>query len=100
MSLDYPNRAVWLAKRSNPVAGTRVYGRIVATGTVRRRRPGPTHVTKSTLRALKKARMAQMYKDFFADTKNLQEIAVHKLTWCIDLNPRLVRDVVLGSRHV
>lgn len=64
MSLDYPNRAEWLAKRNNPVAGSRVHGRIVATGTVRRRRPGPTHVGKSELRALKKARMAQMYADF------------------------------------
>ena len=29
MSLDYPNRAVWLNKRCNPVAGTRIYGRML-----------------------------------------------------------------------
>ena len=29
MSIDYPNRAEWLAKRSNPVAGSQIYGRIV-----------------------------------------------------------------------
>lgn len=27
MSIDYPNRAEWLAKRSNRVAGWKIYGR-------------------------------------------------------------------------
>lgn len=31
MSLDYPDRKVWLAKRNNAVAGTTVYGRVIWT---------------------------------------------------------------------
>lgn len=99
MSLDYPNRAEWLAKRNNPVAGSLTHGRIVwSQGTFRRRRPGPTHVGKSELRALKKARMEQMYRDFVADEKNMEDVFRHKFAWGLDLCRRLVRDTVLGYR--
>lgn len=53
---------------------------------------------KSAKRWHKKQRMAKMYREFFADPKNQAEIATHKLEWCIDMHPRLVRDTVLGSR--
>jgi hypothetical protein len=42
--------------------------------------------------------MAKMYREFFADEKNILEIDDHGLMWAIELHPRLVRDVVLGSR--
>lgn len=54
--------------------------------------------TKGRKRQEKKARMAAMYREFFADPKNILEIDNHGLMWCIEMNPRLVRDVVLGSR--
>lgn len=57
-------------------------------------------MSKSFKRQEKKARMASMYRDFFADSKNQEKIAEHKLTWCIELHPRLVRDTVLGSQRV
>lgn len=45
MSLDYPNRADWLAKRNNPVAGSRIYGRMlrVMGATGKNRDPGLFH---------------------------------------------------------
>lgn len=45
MSLDYPNRAEWLAKRSNPVAGKTYHGRMIWSsrrqGTYERKKHGP-----------------------------------------------------------
>lgn len=67
-------------------------------GTFRRRRPGPTHTGKGAVRVAKKAKRAAMYRDFFADPEMQAKIEQHKLTWCIPMHPRLVRDVVLGSR--
>jgi hypothetical protein len=53
---------------------------------------------KSAKRWHKKQRMAKMCREFFADEKNILEIDDHGLMWAIELHPRLVRDVVLGSR--
>ncbi len=53
--------------------------------------------TTGRKRREKKARMAKMYREFFADPEMQHEIAFHKLEWCIPLHPRLVRDTVLGS---
>lgn len=98
MSLDYPNRSDWLAKRATP--------RVVRTervawskGTYRRRRPGPTHVSKGLLRADKKMRMEAMYRSFFADPNMIERIDDHGLMHLIEDQRRLVRDVVLGSLH-
>lgn len=52
---------------------------------------------KSQKRQEKKARMAAMYREFFADPKMQEKIRELKLEWCINVNPRLVRDTVLGS---
>ena len=54
--------------------------------------------TKGEKRREKKARMAAMYRDFFANPRWQKIIRLHKLEWCVDLNPRLVRDVVMGSK--
>lgn len=98
MSRDYPNRSDWLAKRNAPKPVTE---RLVwSKGTYRRRRPGPTHVSKGFMRADKKMRMTALYRNFFADPAMQSRIAAHQLTWCIGLHPRLVRDTVLGSQHV
>lgn len=45
MSVDYPNRAEWLAKRNNVVAGKRLYGRMlrVMGEGGKNRDPGLTH---------------------------------------------------------
>jgi len=45
VSLDYPNRAEWLAKRNNHVAGKRVYGRMlrVMRDSGKNKDPGLTH---------------------------------------------------------
>jgi len=41
--------------------------------------------------------MAAMYREFFADPKMQEKIRELKLEWCVNVNPRLVRDTVLGS---
>jgi hypothetical protein len=53
---------------------------------------------KSRKRQEKKARMAKIYGDFFADPGNQQTIEDIKFTWGIEICPRLVRDEVLGRR--
>ncbi len=54
--------------------------------------------TKGEKRHEKKARIAAMYRDFFANPLWWKFIRLHKLEWCVDLNPRLVRDTVLGFK--
>lgn len=54
--------------------------------------------TNGARRWVKKQRMAKMYRDFFANPKMQERIRTLKLAWCVDLNPRLVRDRVLGTR--
>lgn len=99
MSLDYPNRADWLAKRYTPRV-VRAERPVWNKGIFRSRRPGPVQESKSVIRKDKKARMWVMYREFFASAENQTAIAAHQLTWCIGMNPRLVRDTVLGSQHV
>jgi hypothetical protein len=62
--------------------------------------PKPKVRGKSVKRREKGARMAAMYREFFSLPARLEQIAAHKLTWCIELHPRLVRDTVLGSARV
>ena len=91
MSKDYPNRADWLAKRCTP-RGQRHERPYVDFGGSHRERLG-----KTGNRASKKTRREATYRSFFADPEMQARIEYHRLTWCIPLHPRLVRDVVLGS---
>lgn len=54
--------------------------------------------TKGEKRREKKARMAAMYREFFANPQWQKIIRLHKFEWCIPLHPRLVRDTVMGSK--
>lgn len=54
--------------------------------------------TKGKKRAAKKARMAAMYRGFFADPYWQKRVTTLKLDWCIPLHPRLVRDTAMGTR--
>lgn len=97
MSLDYPDRSVWLAKRDTPtgrIARIRRSIRMVSAPTYKKIR-----LNKAEHKRLKKFRMAAMYREFFEDPKNIERIKELKLFWCIPFNPRLVRDTVLGSRR-
>lgn len=88
------NRAEWLAKRCNPVAGSvEHFWRPVP-------RPRKPQLTKAARRQAKKARMVAMYRKFFDNHANHVRIEELKFAWCIPLHPRLVRDTVLGSQHV
>ncbi len=97
MSKDYPDRSVWLAKRCTPPRET--YERLVFTGgTFRRRRPGPTHIGKSGVRADKKMRMAALHANFMNDAALINRADDLGLMMFLPEQIRRVRDTVLGSR--
>lgn len=77
MSLDYPNRADWLAKRCNAVAGKYAYGRIIWTarqGTLHRQtNPRPD---KSKKRALKRSAIQGRHYDFLKECQRRGETSV------------------------
>lgn len=97
MSKDYPNRADWLAKRCTPRG--QKHQRLVSTGgTFRHRRPGPTHIGKSGVRADRKMRKEAMYRSFFADPNLIARADNLGLMHLLPDHQRLVRDTVLGTR--
>ena len=102
MNIDYPNREYWLAIRKTlprPVRYIHVsgFGRIARRSLPFNVATGVTRTVRREKRPDKKARMAAKYKAFFADPKMRARIEELSLAWAVRMNPRLVRDTVLGS---
>ena len=57
-------------------------------------------MSKREKRQQKKARMAAMYRAFWARPEVIAAAKAIHFDWCIPLHPRLVRDTLLGSGAV
>lgn len=55
---------------------------------------------KSEKRLAKRARMEQMYREFWGRHEVIVAAKSIHFDWCISMHPRLVRDTLLGSRLV
>lgn len=105
MSVDYPNRDVWLAKRTNSVAGKRVYGRYIrpmpAGG--KNRDPGLFHEHRrlegALIRATGPGSMNERTEMFALIEAGKPQEAAEYYRHCLNINyragkPHLHRDMV------